>query len=316
VAIARPVDHNDPSRLLNGALPCPAPAYADRFMSLLSQLERRIRRFAVPNLTTILVAGQACLLIASYLPQGVALERVTLNPARVIQGEWWRLFTFLFTPPNQRPLLVVFYFLLMHTFGTTLERHWGAFRFNLFILIGWFANVAAAFAASAMLGGYDTDLALVDRFAPISAPNIFLYSSLFLAFARLYPDFIINLFFILPIRIRWLALLMWIGYGYGIVRGPSIVRLLIIATVINYLMFFGPEHWREMRHGHRRRSFQAKAKKATSTPTHQCRVCGLNSHDSPKTAFRYCSKCEGQACYCPEHIRDHVHVTADAAAPS
>jgi hypothetical protein len=284
-------------------------------MSLLSQLERRFRRFAIPNLTTVLVAGQACLWIASKLPQGIAIDRAMLIPSRVLEGEVWRLFTFLFTPPNDRPLFVIFYFLLFHMFGTTLERHWGAFRFNMFILVGWIANIAAAFLASALLGNFDTDLNLADRFATVAAPNEFLYSSLFLAFARLYPDFIINLFFILPIRIKWLALLMWIAYGYGVIRGPQMSRLLIMATVINYLIFFGPEHWRELRHGHRRRSFQSKAKKATAAPTHQCRVCGLSSNDSPKTAFRYCSKCEGQACYCPEHIRDHEHVTAEAAAP-
>jgi hypothetical protein len=283
-------------------------------MSLLSQLERRFRRFAIPNLTTILVAGQACLYIASKLPQGIAIERVLLVPSRVMEGEVWRLFTFLFAPPTDRPLFVIFYFLLFHMFGTTLERQWGAFRFNMFILVGWMANVAAAFIASALLGNFDADLGFASQFAAVVAPNEYLYSSLFLAFARLYPDFIINLFFILPIRIKWLALLMWIAYGYGVIRGPSMARLLIIATVINYLIFFGPEHWRELRHGHRRRSFQSKAKKSTAAPTHQCRVCGLNSNDSPKTAFRYCSKCEGQACYCPDHIRDHEHVTAEAAA--
>jgi hypothetical protein len=200
-------------------------------------------------------------------------------------------------------------------FGTTLERNWGAFRFNMFILIGWLANVIAAFAAAALVGSIALDAPIVLQLAPTAASNEFLYSSLFLAFARLYPDFILNLFFVLPIRIKWLALLAWIGYGYLIVRGPWMTRLLVIATIFNYLLFFGQQHWRELRHGQRRRAFQAKAKKSTVAPTHQCRVCGLNSNDSPKTPFRYCSKCEGQACYCPEHIRDHEHVTAEASAP-
>jgi hypothetical protein len=81
-----------------------------------------------------------------------------------------------------------------------------------------------------------------------------------------------------------------------------------VATVLNYLLFFGREHVRELRHGQRRRSFQSKAKRATSTAGHACVVCGLNSEDSPRTLFRYCSKCSGQRCYCPQHIRDHEHV--------
>jgi hypothetical protein len=89
---------------------------------------------------------------------------------------------------------------------------------------------------------------------------------------------------------------------------------MVLATVLNYLLFFGKEHWRELRASQRRRSFQASASRTKSAPKHVCRVCGLSTDDSPKTLFRYCSKCAGQACYCPEHIRDHEHVTAEQPA--
>lgn len=289
-------------------------------MSLLSRLERRFRRFAIPNLTTALVVGQACLYVANLMPpRGVALDRVMLVPDLVLQGEVWRVFTFLFAPPNQGPLFVIFYFLLLHLFGTTLEQHWGVFRFNMFLLIGWLANVGAAFAADALAGpgGVLDEAGLLGAADGTAvASNGFLYSSLFLAFARLYPDFILNLFFILPIRIKWLALVQWVVYGYLLLTGSWMTRMLVLATVLNYLLFFGPEHVREFRHGHRRRSFQAKAKKTTAAPRHECRVCGANSTDSPKLAFRYCSKCEGQVCYCPDHIREHEHVTAASPATS
>jgi hypothetical protein len=279
-------------------------------MSLVSRLERRFRRFAIPNLTIILIAGQAALYLAALLPQGVALDRVALDPAKVMQGQVWRLVTFLFTPPATDPIFVIFYFLLFNLFGTTLEQQWGAFRYNLFLLIGWLANVAAAFAGAAIVGGMQESIGDPEllQLASITASNGFLYSSIFLAFARLYPDFTLNLLFILPIRIKWLALVQWIGYAYLLLRGDWMTRMLIIATVLNYLLFFGGEHWRELRHGHRRRSFQTKAKRAIKPPKHVCEVCGLNSDESPRTLFRYCSKCAGQKCYCPEHIRDHEHV--------
>jgi hypothetical protein len=286
-------------------------------MSLMSRLERRFGRFAIPNLTTALVIGQACLYVANITPpnQGKVLARVWLDPALVMQGQWWRVLTFLIAPPAQGPLFVMFYFILLHLFGTTLERHWGAFRYNMFLLIGWAANVGAAFAASAIAGAQAAVVGGPEALAGAAATNGFLYSSLFLAFARLYPDFVLNLFFVLPIRIKWLALLQWIVYGYlvlsGIAAGEFMAPLLVIATVLNYLMFFGAEHVREWRHGHRRRSFQVKAKKAAAAPRHECRVCGANSTDAPKMLFRYCSKCEGQQCYCPEHIRNHEHVTAE-----
>jgi hypothetical protein len=181
------------------------------------------------------------------------------------------------------------------------------------LLAGYVANVAAAFLASFVLGQQLGDAAADPslRFASIYAPNHFLYSSLFLAFARLYPDFIMNLFFVLPIRIKWLALLMWLGYAYQLATGDWTSRMLVLATILNYLLFFGPDHLRELRHGRRRRSFQAKASKALSPATHTCVVCGLSSDEQPRTLFRYCSKCTGQRCYCPEHIRDHEHMTAE-----
>ncbi len=275
---------------------------------------RRFGWLAVPHLTIVLIAGQVALFAANMMPEGVSLNRIELDPGRVVSGEWWRLATFLFVPPGGRSILVIFYFMLMYLFGTTLEQHWGAFRFNLFLLVGYLANVAAAFIA---WGAGRPEFGLVDAAGAMGsthATNQFLYGSLFLAFARLYPDFIINLFYILPIRIKWLALLAWILYGVKLVTGDWMTRLLILATVLNYLLFFGAEHWREFRHSHRRRSFQSKAKKATTAPNHACRVCGLSSDDSPRTLFRYCTKCAGQCCYCPEHIRHHQHVTVEEPA--
>jgi hypothetical protein len=289
------------------------PSTPSATMSLLSRLERRFGRWAIPNLTTILIVGQAALYVAQFAPQGIAPERIALDPAKVMQGEVWRLATFLLVPPARETIgtiFVIFYFLLLHLFGTTLERQWGDFRYNVYLLIGWAANVVAAFAASAAQAAEAGAEAGADAMslAPIAAPNAFLYGSIFLAFARLYPDFIINLFFVLPIRIRWLALLMWFVYAYQLATGSWAVKLAVVATVLNYLLFFGGEHWREFRHGHRRRTFQAAAKKATTPPKHVCRVCGISADDAPRMLFRYCSKCAGQACYCPEHIRDHEHV--------
>jgi hypothetical protein len=286
-------------------------------MTLLSRLERRFRRFAIGNLTIILVAGQAALYVASLLPQGIRLDRVVLDPSLVAQGEVWRLVTFLFVPPAMPPIFAIFYFMLFHFFGSTLERQWGEFRYNVFIGVGWLANIVAAFLGSAIVGQMIPEAAVGSlNLAPNAAPNLFLYSSIFLAFARLYPDFVIRVMFVLPVRIKWLALLQWIMYGYLVASGDWMTRLLIVATVLNYLLFFGREHVREFRQRHRKHAFQAQAKKSLAAPLHVCRVCGLNSADSPRTAFRYCSKCEGQACYCPDHIRDHEHVTAATPAAS
>jgi hypothetical protein len=284
-------------------------------LTIIDRLERRFGRFAIPNLTTILVVGQAILWFAAQAPEGVSLDRISLDPSRVMAGEVWRLVTFLFMPPPDPTPLVILYFLLIWRFGTTLERQWSDFRFNLFVLLGWSVSVIAAFAASALVGRLVPEVAEgAMQLAPIHAPNAFLFSSIFLAFARLYPDFILQVFFVLPVRIKWLALLMWLGYGYGLLVGDIVMRMLILATIFNYVVFFGREHVRDLRQQRRKRTFQSHATKAVRAPTHKCRVCGVNSGGSPRMAFRYCSKCAGQACYCPEHIGNHEHVTAEEPA--
>ena len=268
-------------------------------MSLLSRLESRFGRWAIPNLTVIIIAGQVLLyfLQVTRADDGGGLAKIYLLPSAVMHGEVWRLFTFLFTPPATRSLLVVFYWMLMYLFGNGLEQQWGTFRYNVFLLVGYLASVAAAFIAYAL--GYD-----------MIADNSFLYGTLFLAFARLFPDFTINLYFILPIKIKWLALLMWLGYGYQLIKGDWMSRMMIVASVLNYLVFFGKDHLRDFKQGQRKRSFESKVKSAAKSIQHECRVCGVNSETSPKTLFRYCSQCDGQCCYCPEHIRDHEHVKA------
>ncbi|MEM9659578.1 MAG: hypothetical protein AAF961_14560, partial [Planctomycetota bacterium] len=119
-------------------------------MSLFKRLERRWGRFAIPNLTAVLLAGQAILYVLSLFGDQISLANVSLNPAKVLDGEIWRLVTFLFYPPGVRPLFAIFYFLLFHLFGTSLENHWGVFRFNVFIFLGYLANVAAAFLGYAV----------------------------------------------------------------------------------------------------------------------------------------------------------------------
>src|SRR4051794_22645594 len=118
-------------------------------LTVLDRLERRFRRFAIPHLTVILIAGQVLTYVAANLPKGTIVGepgamflRLALIPQRVLEGEWWRLITFLFTPPRSRPIFVLFYFMLFYMFGTSLELHWGAFKYNVFLLTGYLANLA------------------------------------------------------------------------------------------------------------------------------------------------------------------------------
>lgn len=276
-------------------------------MSILSRLERRFGRLAVPNVTMALIVGQVLVYGLAYVtpdpnqPAGVpgpnldVLMKLSLIPAQVLSGEVWRLVTFLFVPPTHNLIFAIFFWYLFYLMGTALEQSWGVFRYNVYLLLGYAATVAVSFATPAA-----------------AATNGYLQASVFLAFAFLYPNFELMLFFILPVRIKWLALLTWIGYFLTFAFGGWTQRLVILAAVGNFLLFFGRDIVRGMKSGHRRMNFQAKQAGSRKKIVHRCAICGISSETHPGFDFRYCSKCDGNHCYCPDHLRNHEHVVAEA----
>ena len=265
-------------------------------MSLLTKLERLLGRFAIPNLSLYLVIGQV-LFWGLALMAGFDLGRIALLPAAVVAGEVWRLVTFVVVPPNMHPVFIAFAWYLFYLMGTALEQYWGTFRYNVFLGIGWLLTVGAAF---------------LTPFA--YASNLFLAGSVFLAFAYLNPDFVMMIFFILPVKIKWLALLQWLGYGYVLVIGPWPARFAVLAATGNFLLFFTADIVRQIRVGRRRMTHQARTFGASGDerePRHRCRVCGRTDLTDPNLDFRYCSKCAGNQCYCPDHLFNHEHVLVD-----
>ena len=96
-------------------------------MTLLDNLEKKYRWFGIPNLTLYIVIGQAFLFIFSMTGQ-LDLGRAYLIPELVLQGEYWRLITFLFIPPSSSMLFTFFALYLFYMMGSALEGRWGAFR--------------------------------------------------------------------------------------------------------------------------------------------------------------------------------------------
>jgi hypothetical protein len=145
----------------------------------------------------------------------------------------------------------------------------------------------------------------------VAAPNRFIGGSVFLAFATLNPNFQLMLFFILPVKIKWLALLMWINYLISLVTGGWMIRFSILASLCNYFLFFGRDMVFAMRAKRWRMERKAQEFARQNEPVHRCTVCGITDKDDPDITFRYCTKCEGTLCYCANHIKDHEHVTSN-----
>ncbi len=257
-------------------------------MGWLDNLDRKFRRHGIPNLTVYLILGQVLFFVFAMSGRFI-LERVVLIPDRVLAGEWWRLVTFLFIPPLTNPIFAFFAWYLFYLMGTALEGHWGAFRYNIFLLIGYLVTVAVSFL-----------------FPYYPATNIFIGGSVFLAFAYLYPDFQLYIFFILPVRIKWLALLTWIGYAYQMLVGSWSTRLQVIASLTNFLLFFGRDIYLSVKTGNRRMAAQARDITGRKEAFHKCAVCGVTDISHPDMEFRYCSECGGLG-YCKEHIFKHEH---------
>lgn len=264
-------------------------------MKLLERLDRLVRPIAIPNLTMIIIIGQVMMAVVSITdPQ--MLGRAELVWANVVQGEVWRLVTFFFIPPTLSPIWLFFALYIFYIFGTALEHHWGYIRYNTFLWLGAVLTIASA---------------AVSPFEGVT--GAFLAGTVFLAFATYNPYFELRLFFILPIQVRWLAMLQGILYGFAFLAGPNSTRLMVLASVGNYLIFFGPAVFNRMRNARRKMEWNARQYKVAGTARHTCASCGIDSNSHPKMDFRYCSKCDGQLAYCEDHLRNHEHVVDQSA---
>jgi hypothetical protein len=266
-------------------------------MKWLSRLDRRFGEYGIPNLTLVLVAGQVFVyLLTQSKPESVA--SLELVPQKVLEGQVWRVLSFLFVPPKMNAVFAFFAWYLFYLMGSALEQHWGKFRYNLFLLIGLVATVAVSF------------------FKPDEATtNVFLGASVFLAFAYLCPDFVIYLAFIFPIRIVWLAAFTWLGLIVSFAFADWSGRLAVAASVLNFFLFFGDEVFHRVVSGGRRMRRQAREfagpAARSDKPFHRCTVCGITEQSHPTMEFRYCGKCAGTHGYCMDHLRNHEHITAD-----
>jgi hypothetical protein len=267
-------------------------------MKLVARLERTLGRFAIPKITFYIVFLQSLVYVLfmamrARRPEDAAafLARFMLVGAFVLHGEVWRILTFVIMPPLMNPIFFFFAMYFLYLMGTALENHWGTFRFNLFLWVGWAVSVAAA-------------MALPTHFAS----NGYLMESIFLAFAYLYPEFVIYLFFVFPVKIKWLALVTWVLFVYQFCTGTWLDKLLIVAAVTNFLLFFHRELLQTAKGGHRRMLLRAQTTRPADEPFHRCTTCGVTDKSNRTMEFRYCPQCAGTPCYCIDHINAHQHI--------
>ena len=280
-------------------------------LNWLDKLERKLGRFAIPNLTVYLLVGYVIGFGIVNLMRDM-VGYLTLEPALILRGQVWRLISWVLIPPTDNLISLVFLVLLYYSLGTALERTWGSFRYNVYIFSGLLFTVLAVFGLYAFYYfRYGVEV-------PLSAVGLigtnYITMSIFLAFAVIYPDMEVMLYFILPIKMKWMALVYVVLAGYDFINGGIGIRVAIGASLLNFVTFFlSTRNYK--RFGPREQARKAKFKKQSSphmTYTngahHRCAVCGRTELDDPCLEFRFCSKCNGNYEYCQDHLFTHEHV--------
>jgi hypothetical protein len=259
-------------------------------MTFLDKLERRLGFIAIPGLIRIVVMFTALVCILAYIDQHF-ISVLELRPELIKKGQVWRLVTYIFIPssPLQQgsllsPLLAVVALWFLWWIGDKLEAAWGPFRLTLYFITGMVGVTLAAFLLR----------------APFS--NGMLAVSIFLAVAWFYPNEIIYLMFILPVKFKWLA---WLTGGFlflGFVFSSNSIRLAMILALSNYFLFFGPQIFQSIRHrkevAGRRKRFEVQSR-SDEEPLHHCATCGATENSDPSLEFRVAS--DGEE-YCLAHL--------------
>ena len=279
-------------------------------MNFLNKLERKYGRYAIQNLPMIMVVLYvAGYVIDLFFPSTLSLFQ--LEPYDILHGQIWRLVTWVIIPPSSLDIFTIIMLYFYFSLGRTLEQTWGAFRFNLYIFSGMLFTAVGAFilygALYAMTG---SQVYGIGNFFSTYYINM----SIFLAFALTYPDLQVMLYFLIPIRIKWMGLLYGILILADLVRGNWASRVAIIASLFNFIIFYlisgrldrFPPH-----QAHRRQTYKKKVKQVQprgGITKHKCAICGRTEQDGDDLEFRFCSKCDGNYEYCQDHLFTHQHI--------
>ena len=269
-------------------------------------------RFGVPRLMLYIVIGNALVWLFGMMDQTETLYSLLyFDPAMFCKGQIWRIVTFMLVPEVDHVLMLLIAMYFYYFIGTSLEREWGTGKFTIFYFSGILLTVLYSLVFYWITGNR------------IIVTPTYVNLSMFLAFATLWPEQRVLLFYIIPIKMKYLAWVDAALFAFSVVQYIIIGRiglaLVPIVAMAGYLLFFG--EWlfvfiSPKRAGQKAKTirFKQAAKKIQREQqaqgyTRKCAVCGRTDADHPELEFRYCSRCAGFHCFCAEHINNHIHFT-------
>lgn len=288
--------------------------------------ERKFGKYAIRNLSLVLIICYAF----GYLFEMIYpsfLHYLYLNPYEIVfHGQVWRLFTWIVVPPSSFDFFTLIMLYFYYSIGTTLERTWGTYRYNVYIFSGALFTILGAFLLLGYTLIFQKDVMAVPAitegyFMLISSmfSTYYVNLSIFLAFAATFPNMQVLLFFFIPIKVKVMgiiygAILLYqfiAGYGEGAEMLTVANRFVIAASLMNFIVFFltsrGKIHMTP-RQVKRRTEFKREIRKTSNITKHKCAICGRTEETNPELEFRFCSKCQGNYEYCEDHLFTHTHV--------
>ena len=283
-------------------------------MNFLNKMERKIGKYAIPNLMIYLIAAY-CIGFVIYTVNPNFMLMLTLSPYHILHGQVWRLITWILMPTDTRVFSLLIMALLYYQLGSALERSWGTFRFNVYIFGGMLFTVIGAFILYGIYAAAGTgSLETISLISSLTFTTNYINLTIFLAFAVMYPEMQILLFFIIPVKMKWMAVVYAVLIAINLILTSWGGRIAIIMSILNFLIFFlSTRNYRRVspKEIHRKQVFKAQMrepKRGSMVTKHKCAVCGRTELDDPNLEFRFCSKCDGNYEYCQDHLFTHQHI--------
>ena len=271
------------------------------------------RKFGIPRLMIYIVAASAAVLFISMMDtmptDQSLLSLLAFSPGSILRLQVWRLVTWILTPLSPGLLFNAIALYFYYFIGSTLEREWGTAKFTIYYVFGVVLHLVYGFLAYFLFG------------VTVHISPFYLNMSMFFAFAVLFPEQRILLFFFIPVKIKWLALINAALFAYNIIAalmvGAYFSALMPLVALLNFfivcgndlIQFFQPLKSRvnPATINFKRAARQARSKYEGKHHRHKCAVCGRTDTENPSLEFRYCSRCNGYHCFCIDHINNHVH---------
>ena len=288
-------------------------------VKFLNTLERKIGKYAIRNLSLYIIIAYV---IGYLLYMTGSLEFISLNPYYISKGQVWRIITWILVPPGSFDIFTIIMLYFYYQIGRTLEMTWGPFRYNVYIFSGIIFTVIGAvilYIISTMNGidGVTAGMIVSSGFS-----TYYINLSIFLAFAATYPNISVLLFFVIPVKMKYMAYVYAVILAYQFIMSGTAGRIAIVMSLLNFIVFFlGTRNYKSVspKEMYRKRAFKNATRSTYSSSSgtssrsqaitkHKCAICGRTEKDGDDLEFRFCSKCNGNYEYCNEHLFTHKHV--------